>query len=48
MCFVVHKTTSKLKHAMLTILYLIGAKKIPTVDTLERGIYIVLFIWTFR
>jgi hypothetical protein len=27
MCFVVHKTTSKLKHAMLTILYLIDAKK---------------------
>jgi hypothetical protein len=29
-CFVVRKTTSKLEHAILTILYLAGAKNIDS------------------
>jgi hypothetical protein len=43
MCFVVHKTTSELKRAILTTLFL-PMQKTPTVGMLGREIYSVLFL----
>jgi hypothetical protein len=41
-CFVVHKTTSELEHAILTIMFL-PVQKTPTVGALGRGICSILF-----
>jgi hypothetical protein len=43
MCFVVHKTTSKLERATLTTLFL-SVQKTPTVGMLGGGICSVLFL----